>query len=133
MDDAFCPNIDDLSMTPEDQFVLDSMALITDEELIDMGLWSFQRILWFVECNHREEIMRRMDSSADKIFTLRRFRRERKIEERLKEEAIERLRSEELSRIRELQRVGNEQKQKKTRILDIIHRWSIYPEKALLK
>ena len=121
-------------MAKEEQFALDSMALVSDEELIEMGHWNFEYILWFIECNHREKIMERMDPSAKKIFEKRRIRRELKEEEerRIEAEAATEM---ERQRLEEIERQRKEQKESRqhesSHFLNFLFGWFIHTENAV--
>ncbi len=96
MNDPYCPTLDEINLTAEEQFVLDSMSVITDDELMHMRLSPAFHLVSFIENNHRVRNMVRMDPSMKMFFIRRRFCRNQKEEEerRMKEAELERQRQE---------------------------------------
>ena len=112
MNEMSCLPIDDYTPTADDQFVTDSMMVISDDELLEMQLSSFENLVSFIEYNGRKRKMEHLAPETKQLFIERLAQRQRIAEEKRiqREMEIERERKEELSRKRKLQREERERK-----------------------
>lgn len=110
--DSTCPTIDEMNLTAEEQFVLDSMSVITDEELLQMPQCSLEEIASFIEIKGRKRKMERMDPETKEVFRERLHEKQRIDEEKriMKEIEMERQRKDEIARRRKLKREERERK-----------------------
>lgn len=101
------------ALTAHEQFAIDSMSVISDDELMGMRLWNIDSVLRFAEMNGRQRMMERLDKAAARAFSERAERREQKEEEeRLRRQIqLEMFRREERNRRRrERRRIINMQR-----------------------
>lgn len=110
--DSTCPTIDEMNLTAEEQFVLDSMSVITDEELLQMPQCSLEEFASFIEIKGRKRKMERMDPETKEVFRERLHEKQRIDEEKriMKEIEMERQRKDEIARRRKLKREERERK-----------------------
>ena len=101
-----------MNLTAEEQFVLDSMSVITDEELLQMPQCSLEEFASFIEIKGRKRKMERMDPETKEVFRERLHEKQRIDEEKriMKEIEMERQRKEEIARRRKLKREERERK-----------------------
>lgn len=109
---SYCPALDEMNPTAEEQFVLDSMSVITDEELLQMPQCSLEEFASFIEIKGRKRKMERMDPETKEVFRERLHEKQRIDEEKriMKEIEMERQRKEEIARRRKLKREERERK-----------------------
>lgn len=69
------------TLTAHEQFAIDSMSVISDDELMGMRLWSIDSVLRFAEMNGRQRNMELLDKAAARAFSERAAKREQKEEE----------------------------------------------------
>lgn len=112
MNDLYCPTLDEMNPTAEEQFILDSMSVITDEELLQMTQGSLEEFASFIEIKGRKRKMERMDPETKEVFRERLHEKQRIDEEKriMKEIERERQRKEEIARRRKLKREERERK-----------------------
>ena len=110
--DSICPTLDEMNLTAEEQFVLDSMSVITDEELLQMPQCSLEEFASFIEIKGRKRKMERMDPETKEVFRERLHEKQRIDEEKriMKEIEMERQRKDEIARRRKLKREERERK-----------------------
>ena len=101
-----------MNLTAEEQFVLDSMSVITDEELLQMPQCSLEEFASFIEIKGRKRKMERMDPETKEVFRERLHEKQRIDEEKriMKEIEMERQRKDEIARRRKLKREERERK-----------------------
>ena len=109
---SYCPTLDEMNPTAEEQFVLDSMSVITDEELLQMTQGSLEEFASFIEIKGRKRKMERMDPETKEVFRERLHEKQRIDEEKriMKEIEMERQRKDEIARRRKLKREERERK-----------------------
>lgn len=109
---SYCPTLEEMNLTAEEQFVLDSMSVITDEELLQMPQCSLEEFASFIEIKGRKRKMERMDPETKEVFRERLHERQQIAEEKriMKEIEMERQRKEEIARRRKLKREERERK-----------------------
>lgn len=112
MYDMNYPDFDDYKTTEEEQFVVDSMSVVSDDELLEMQLGAFENLVSFIEYNGRKRKMEHLAPETKQIFIERLAQRHQIAEERRiqREMEIEKERKEELARKRKLQREERERK-----------------------
>lgn len=109
---SYCPTLEEMNPTAEEQFVLDSISVITDEELLQMTQGSLEEFASFIEIKGRKRKMERMDPETKEVFRERLHEKQRIDEEKriMKEIEMERQRKEEIARRRKLKREERERK-----------------------